>query len=311
MARNRRVMIGPYGYREQNDFDPSSNISPKDKGQSEAIAALQAKVQELDEKKAEKEEVEVIKNTVSSITNTINEVSGKTEEISNLVEELSGKSFQSVEYNEETKNIIFKNGNGDSVGELSASDFIKDGMIESVEYDDVNKKLIIRFNTESGKEEIEVDLSDLFVLNAGNGIEINPSEEKGLTVSVKLDDSEDSDPFLTVTPDGIKLSGVSDAIDAEAQRAKDAEAELDAKITAMTSNDVWHKVNDKIIDASGHPMSDYDRFAYAGDDENNPLMQISTDGILFLNVEGEIMNVNDLLGQLAHETYYDGPVDPF
>ena len=243
MARNRRVMIGPYGYREQNDFDPSSNISPKDKGQSEAIAALQAKVQELDEKKAEKEEVEVIKNTVSSITNTINEVSGKTEEISNLVEELSGKSFQSVEYNEETKNIIFKNGNGDSVGELSASDFIKDGMIESVEYDDVNKKLIIRFNTESGKEEIEVDLSDLFVLNAGNGIEINPSEEKGLTVSVKLDDSEDSDPFLTVTPDGIKLSGVSDAIDAEAQRAKDAEAELDAKITAMTSNDVWHKVN--------------------------------------------------------------------
>ena len=308
MARNRRVMIGPYGYREQNDFDPSSNISPKDKGQSEAIAALQAKVQELDEKKAEKEEVEVIKNTVSSITNTINEVSGKTEEISNLVEELSGKSFQSVEYNEETKNIIFKNGNGDSVGELSASDFIKDGMVESVEYDDVNKKLIIRFNTESGKEEIEVDLSDLFVLNAGNGIEINPSEEKGLKVSVKLDESE---PFLTVSPDGIKLSGVSDAIDAEAQRAKDAEAELEGKISAITIGDVWHRAEGKIINASGQPMDEYDRFAYAGDDENNPLMQISTDGCLFLNVEGEIMNVNDLLGQLAHETYYDGPVDPF
>ena len=66
----------------------------------------------------------------------------------------------SGEYDSNTHNIYLKNSDGTILSTIDASDFIVDGMVESVTIED--GKLIISFNTESGKEDIEIPISDIF-----------------------------------------------------------------------------------------------------------------------------------------------------
>lgn len=99
-------------------------------------------------------------------------------------------------------------GIGDAkIAEIDATDFIKDGMVDKVQFDPASKNLTITFNTVSGKEAIQVNLSSLVdTYTAGNGITI-----AGNVVSVKRDSN--SEKFLTVGTTGVKLSGVQDEID--------------------------------------------------------------------------------------------------
>ena len=94
-------------------------------------------------------------------------------------------------------------GIGDAkIAEIDATDFIKDGMVDNVQFDPDSKVLTITFNTVSGKEAIPVNLSSLVdTYTAGNGITI-----AGNVVSVKRDSN--SEEFLSVGTAGVKLSGV-------------------------------------------------------------------------------------------------------
>lgn len=80
-----------------------------------------------------------------------------------------------AEYDSESKKIVFKHGETALAGmEIDASDFIKDGMVESVtitngkaDGDNSGKKvLLITFNTDAGLEDIEIPLDGIF--NADN-----------------------------------------------------------------------------------------------------------------------------------------------
>ena len=75
------------------------------------------------------------------------------------IEELKETKVDSASYNSDEKKIVFS-ANGNEVASIDATDFVKDGMIESVELDGTVLK--ITFNTEAGKEEISVDLKDVF-----------------------------------------------------------------------------------------------------------------------------------------------------
>lgn len=66
----------------------------------------------------------------------------------------------SGEYDSDSHNIYLKNSDGTILSTIDASDFIVDGMVENVTIED--GKLIISFNTESGKEDIEIPISDIF-----------------------------------------------------------------------------------------------------------------------------------------------------
>jgi len=66
----------------------------------------------------------------------------------------------SVEYNSDGKTIIFFNENGVLIDTIDATDFIKDGMVDNVKIE--NGYLVITFNTDAGKEEIKISLSDIF-----------------------------------------------------------------------------------------------------------------------------------------------------
>lgn len=59
------------------------------------------------------------------------------------------------------------------ISEIDASAFIKDGMIQSVEFDTQTKHVIITFNTDAGNKSIDVDLSTLVdTYKAGTGLSL-------------------------------------------------------------------------------------------------------------------------------------------
>lgn len=68
----------------------------------------------------------------------------------------------SASYNTSTKKIEFKNASNATLSnlEIDASAFIKDGMVDTVEIQ--NSNLVVTFNTDAGKEDISIPLSDIF-----------------------------------------------------------------------------------------------------------------------------------------------------
>ena len=96
------------------------------------------------------------------------------DEVAATVEGAVEGLFASVEYDENEKKIIFKNGEGAEVGYVDATDFIKDGMVSGASIE--NGKLVITFNEESGSEDVELDLTDIF--NPSNYYTATQCDEK-------------------------------------------------------------------------------------------------------------------------------------
>ena len=95
------------------------------------------------------------------------------------------------------------------ISRIDVAEFIKDGFLDTVRLDTTDKNnpiLIFTFNSSAGKETINIPVRDLVdIYLAGNGLQLNEH-----TFSIKLDNS--SEGFLTISADGIKLSGVQNAI---------------------------------------------------------------------------------------------------
>ena len=100
------------------------------------------------------------------------------------------------------------------VSEIDATPFIRDGMLSDVEYDAETNTLTFTWNTAAGEMSDTVVLSDIIEpYTAGNGLELSGNE-----FAVKVD--SESEAFLTVGENGVKLAGVQDAIDTAANGAK-------------------------------------------------------------------------------------------
>ena len=114
---------------------------------------------------------------------------------------------------------------------IPASDFIKDGMLDKATYDEETHKITLTFNTDAGKQLIELNLSDLVdTYEAGNGLELT-----GKVFSVKKSAEADSEGFLKVGTDGIKVSGVQDAINTAAAKASNKIAEKSTGRVTVTA----------------------------------------------------------------------------
>ena len=69
------------------------------------------------------------------------------------------------------KYIRLKGIDGADLGKVDTADFVKDGMLTDAKYSTATHKITLTFNTDSGKEAIELDLNDLVnVYKAGNGL---------------------------------------------------------------------------------------------------------------------------------------------
>ena len=126
---------------------------------------------------------------------------------------------------------------GAEIATVPAADFVKDGMLENVELkvataeDPIEGKtsgtfLVFTFNIDAGSKVINLDVTSLIdVYTAGNGISVT-----GKVIAAKLDASTEA--FLTVGADGIKLSGVQDAIDAAVEAEETARTGADEVLQA-------------------------------------------------------------------------------
>ena len=160
--------------------------------------------------------------------------------------ELTKKSIGIV-YDSSAKTISLTDGTT-AFSSMDASDFIVDGMMDSVSYDSATKSLDFVFNTDAGKSGISVDISDLVdTYTAGVGLVASDNE-----FSVVVDPSSES--FLTVSSNGVRLSGIQDAVDsavaAETARATAAEGELSSAIAdeATTRADADNELRTSIVD---------------------------------------------------------------
>ena len=129
----------------------------------------------------------------------------------------------SMSYDEENKAIKLYGKDNTELGSVDATPFIKDGMLDDVEYNPDNNTLTFTWNTEAGPKTDEVVLSDIIeAYTAGAGLELAGNE-----FAVKI--ATDSEGFLTADANGIKVSGIQDAIDAaKGEAAADAQDKADA-----------------------------------------------------------------------------------
>ena len=129
--------------------------------------------------------------------------------------------------------LIIKGIEGQEIGKVATSDFVKDGMLSNVSFSDETNDLTFTFNTDAGKEDVVVPLDSLVNIYTGkNGVKVEGYEISGVV-------DPKSEAFLTVGTDGFKLSGVQTAIDtAVANKNVSATGETgdNALVTASASN---------------------------------------------------------------------------
>ena len=104
------------------------------------------------------------------------------------------------------------------ISEIDADDFIADGMIDSVTYNDQDNTLIIKWNTWNANTDsyttttTSINLYDIIEpYSSGNGITVDSIPNENPKIAIKLDPNTET--FLTVGENGLKLSGLQSAID--------------------------------------------------------------------------------------------------
>lgn len=122
-------------------------------------------------------------------------------------------------YNTETKKINLEGFDSSIIASIDATAFIKDGMINTVELvtdpesHDPGTYLVITFNTDAGKDAIYLDVSSLIDVYEGhNGIKVT-----GKDIHLIIDPT--SEPYLSLSDNGIKLEGINSKITEVVERA--------------------------------------------------------------------------------------------
>ena len=115
-------------------------------------------------------------------------------------------------YNTETKKINLEGFDSSVIASIDATAFIKDGMINTVELvtdpesHSPGTYLVITFNTDAGKDAIYLDVSSLIDVYQGtNGVQVT-----GKNIHLIIDPT--SEPYLSLSNNGIKLKGIDSKI---------------------------------------------------------------------------------------------------
>ena len=170
-------------------------------------------------------------------------------DLNDKIHDLAGSSFDGAEYDSGTKKINFY-ASGVVVDSIDASDFIKDGMLDNVQVVTIGGEAYLRFtfNTDSGKEDIDIKVSDFAGLyTAGDGIAISAAN----AISLKLAAKGDTD-YLKMDGDGLYLTGVT-------QIANDL-AELSGAVVSkeLVIAAAFNDLNDRVLELEdGAEMLDH------------------------------------------------------
>lgn len=123
---------------------------------------------------------------------------------------LSGTEFSTeISLKHENGMISLTGIGGAVIAEFSDADFVKDSVLEDVNYNAETKEIEFTWKTVDGETKTDaVSVADFVeTYTAGNGLELSGNE-----FAVKVNAASES--FLSVDADGLKLTGVQGAIDA-------------------------------------------------------------------------------------------------
>ena len=151
--------------------------------------------------------------------------------------------------------------NGEVIAEFSDADFVKDSVLEDVEYSSITQEIIFTWKTVDGETKTDaVSVADFVqVYTAGNGLDLNSNQ-----FSVKIDGESES--FLTVGANGVKLAGVQTAIDTAKQAAIDDAATKYATTGALSQLETDLDARLDVLEAIDHTL-------YATKEELAPVKQ--------------------------------------
>ena len=157
--------------------------------------------------------------------------------IEDEVTERKAGAVASIEYDASGKTIDFYNANNVKIDSIDATDFIKDGMIDTVELVKVSGETYLRitWNTDAGKEVTDIDLGDLFDAdNYYTKADVDALLGTGFSVSSVTEVIEENERVLAESLNDLnsRISGASDAIEAEATARDNA----DVKSAAVDAN---------------------------------------------------------------------------
>ena len=212
----------------------------------------------------------------------------------------------SLKYDQLTGELSLVNGNGETIGETvvidgggSGSSMRVDSISLVNEDDHGNEGLFLEFvytisDSEGASETFKIysdfnRLKNLFV--AGDGIAIDDNGK----VSVNL--AGGSNDYIEVTPDGVSTNGLSTKIE-----------EIDDKVSGINKGNGLITTNEGEAAFGNYNISVEGETLFSignGTDEDNRsnALEVKADGTVWMNVEGEMMDIGKLLSMLAHEIY--------
>ena len=232
----------------------------------------------------------------------------------------------SIAYDSSTRKLQLKGKGGNLISDIDATAFVKDGMLNDTavftasantqsitfsgssnthEYSGLtinHHYLAFEFKIDNDdaqpyKYEILDATSIIDVYNSGNGLELT-----GHTFSVKL--AQGSENFLTVDGNGVKLSGVTDAIAAAAASAKTEvkkasnDNHINVTTSAVTDGHVIYTIS-SVDTASASGLSNETSERKAADDKIEGSVGLDTDGNHITTNGNYTSSAKTVVGEIA------------
>lgn len=180
--------------------------------------------------------------------------------------------------------------NGAVIAEFSDADFVKDSVLEDVAYNSETQEIVFTWKTLDGETKTDaVSVADFVqTYTAGHGLELTGNE-----FAVKID--SESEAFLSASANGVKLSGIQEAINTAAGNAKN-DAINDAAGKYATTDALSQLETD--LDTRLDVLEAYEHNTYATKNELKATDDVAKDAQNRVDiVEGKIDEITSVGGE--------------
>lgn len=215
-------------------------------------------------------------------------VSGIVDAIDAEIDDRKAEAVASAAYDSSAKTINFFNANGVSISSIDATDFVKDGMIDDVKIE--NGKLIIVFNTDSGKETIEIPLTDIF---DPSNYYTKAETDENIATEASARTAGDNALEAEIGALSTVVETVDGRVDTEMARALSAETDLQDAIDAEAARAISAETDIEI--------------ALSGKADADAVYTQEEVDALLLAKENEIYNLTKIVGDIGGAVTYDLP----
>lgn len=286
--------------REEEDTKIKESITSETEARTEAINTEKTARENADneiknlvsaEESKREEEDKKIREDIVTVTSKIDGLSDKNK--SNVINVVKVSDNLPATIRERYKFV-----KSDNTELEQTIDIYKDSSLINVELQEIDNKkcLVFTYVLEDGTEKkITLDVEQLLIESEFQDGLSGVSEDGVVRVKVKIDDS--SEEYLTVSKDGVKLSGINTKLDG-----------LNTKIEAETSNREQSitDVNNRISDTNANVELKADKTYVDGELEKKATNAALNNLSITVDTKASTEYVNTELTKKADKTYVDG-----